>query len=663
MSHGVGVPELFDEARAHHHAGRLAEAEALYRQVLALDPAHGEGLRQLIQLAHQTGRDALAMELLGQAIAAASGWFEAHMALGAAFRTRGEGEQAILHYQKAISLRPDAPDAYNNLGNVLLDKGDLDAAALAYQRAITLKPDYADGCNNLGVVFKERGKLDDAALCYRCALALRPDYPEAHNNLGNILKDQGAYESAVEHYSRALSLRPHYAEAHNNLGNALKEMGQLDEAIVCYQQAIALRPNYAEAYNNLGNVLKDRLELDEAHTLYQYALELKPDYAEAHNNLGNVLKDWGVLDQALERYLRAIALKPDYVEAHWNESLLRLVQGDFQVGWEKYEWRWRKKDFGDHGLPGSLWDGGDLTGKTVLLHAEQGYGDSIQFIRYAPLVKAAGGTVIVRCPAALLRVFQAVAGVDQWIAEGTEPLPAFDCHAPLLSLPRLFATDAATIPGGAPYLRVDSDRLAIWQERLAAWSKGGAGSLKVGVVWRGNPKHKNDRNRSMPASAMAPLCRVPGLQPFVVQKDMTVPEAEALATGGEPIPDLGPYLQDWAETAAAVSALDLVITVDTAVAHLAGALGKPAWVLLPFAPDWRWLMARDDSPWYPTLRLFRQPRIGDWEAVIAAVLAALPARPFLTGTAGPIPSAHEAQPPSVTSLPLFAEKSQPALSK
>ncbi len=322
-------------------------------------------------------------------------------------------------------------------------------------------------------------------------------------------------------------------------------------------------------------------------------------HAEAHNNFGLLAQRLGRLDEALARYARAQALKPDYADAHWNEALARLLLGDFETGWNKYEWRWRRKETPPRALAAPLWDGGDLAGRTILLHAEQGQGDAIQFIRFAPLVKARGGTVVFECPKGFLRLFDGVAGVDRLVLAGA-PLPPFDCHAPLLSLPGLLDTTLETIPADVPYLKADPGRVAAWRARFAGISK-----PKVGLVWRGNPAHANDANRSIPAQTMAALARAADVHWVGLQLD---PRPEELAAFSPAVIDnLGPELGDWAETAALVEALDLVVTVDTAAAHLAGALGRLVWLLLPFAPDWRWLRHRADSPWYPTMRLLRQP--------------------------------------------------------
>ena len=434
------------------------------------------------------------------------------------------------------------------------------------------------------------------------------------------LRDQGKLDEAVACYRRALELKPDYAEAHNNLGTAFKDQGKLDEAVACYRRALELKPDFAEAHNNLGIALKDQGKLDEAVACYRRALELKPDYAEAHNNLGNALKDQGKLDEAVACYRRALELKPDFAEAHGNQSLLSLLTGDFQRGWAEYEWRWKTKQCQRRDFSQPLWDGQPLEGRTILLHAEQGLGDAIQFVRYAALVKQRGGAVIVECPKPLLSLLASCAGIDRLVGRGDD-LPPFDVHAPLLSLPGIFHTSLETIPADVPYLFADPGLVEHWREEL-----GGIAGFKIGIAWRGNPEHRNDRARSIPLSCFEPLAGLPGVRLLACKKGRAWSSCKSWPDRF-PITELGSRLDDFMDTAAVLMNLDLVITCDTAVAHLAGALGVPVWVALPFVPDWRWLLDRSDSPWYPTMRLFRQKKPGDWAGVFEEIKAELCATP------------------------------------
>jgi lipoprotein NlpI len=445
---------------------------------------------------------------------------------------------------------------------------------------------------------------------------LRPDSAAAHNNLGNVLSDQGKLDEALAHFRRALELKPDYAEAQSNLGNVLNEQGKPDEALACYHRALELKPDYADAYIGTGNVLKKRGKPDESLACYRRALELRPDYADAHVSLGVALYELGKLDEARACYRRALELKPDHAVAHGNHSLLSLLTGDFQRGWPEYQWRWKTKQCPPRDFSQPLWDGRPLEGKTILLHAEQGYGDAIQFVRYAALVKERGGSVIVECPRPLLALLTTCAGIDQWVAQG-EKLPAFDVHAPLLSLPGIFQTSLGNLPNATPYLFAAPDRVQRWRQEL-----GRLAGPKIGIAWRGSPKHLNDRCRSIPLSCFEPLARLPGIRLVSLQTEAGVEELQG-ARDRFPVTDVGRRLEDFMETAAVMMNLDLVIACDTAVVHLAGALGIPVWVALPLVPDWRWLVDRNDSPWYPTMRLFRQDSRGDWPGVFRRIAVAL----------------------------------------
>ncbi len=443
---------------------------------------------------------------------------------------------------------------------------------------------------------------------HREALRLRPDDAEAHNNLGIALEEQGRWDEAVTCYRAALRLRPDYVEALSNLGGALKARGRLDEATSHLREALRLKPDCAEARNNLGVVLTAQGKWDEAAANLREAVRLKPNYAEAHNNLASALMELGEPTEALVACRRAIGCDPGHVAAHLNLGATLLLLGRFEEGWLEYEWRRRCPEFAVPAFPQPWWDGSDVTGKTILLSTEQGLGDTLQFIRYAPLVKRRGATVVVGCPAPLVRLLGRCPGVDHATAS-TTGLPPFDVQALLLSLPGLFRTSPATIPAEVPYLFADPALAEHWRSDL------GPGGFKVAIAWQGNPASK-DRRRAAPLAQFEPLARVEGVRLLSLQKGPGADELPALADRLG-IRDLGPYLGDFDDTAAVLANMDLVISVDTALAHLAGALGVPAWVALRFAADWRWLRDREDSPWYPTMRLFRQPEPGNWEAVFA----------------------------------------------
>ncbi len=427
------------------------------------------------------------------------------------------------------------------------------------------------------------------------------------------MESLGRLEAAIAAHERAVQLKPDFAPLLCNLGNALQDNRQVERAIEVLRRAIQLQPQFAEAHNNLGNALCDRGDADEAIASYRHALRLKPDYANAMSNLAGALIDQVKLEEAEGLLRRAIEIDPQCADAHWNLAIYLLLHGDFERGLPEYEWRWKVKNVmrGSPNLPQPPWDGRELNGRTILLHTEQGIGDAIQFIRYVPMVVACGGRIILRCPIELKRLFTAVPNIER-IIDLNERLPEFDVHCPLLSLPRAFRTDLNSIPATVPYLRADPMLAEVWKGKLAGWGD----VRKIGLAWAGAGIHSNDRNRSTTLNSFAPLAEIEDVAYFSLQKGEAAkqPPPEGLA-----ISDFTSELNDFADTAALIENLDLVITVDTSVAHLAGAMGKPVWVLLPMNPDWRWMYDRADSPWYPTMRLFRQSKPKDWPAVLDEV--------------------------------------------
>jgi predicted O-linked N-acetylglucosamine transferase (SPINDLY family)/ADP-heptose:LPS heptosyltransferase len=521
-----------------------------------------------------------------------------------------------------LALDAGHADALQLLGVVALRAGDTVSAIAQIERAAAIAPTRADIRHNLGFALRAAGRPADAAAAFRDAIARDPDFAEAHYQLGNLARDARRFAEAEASYRRVLELRSDHHQAMNNLGVALGERQQLDEAAGRFERAIALKPDYAEAHANLGHALRATGRPEAAEAAGLRAIALAPGFAAAHLNLGLARQDMGRFDEALADFRRAHELDPRDAKSTASEGMLHLLRGQFAAGWGKYEARWHLGDLPPRDFAQPQWRGEPLEGRTILLHAEQGFGDTIQFLRYAPLLAARGGKVIVEVQRPLLPLAVRIQGVTA-LARG-EALPALDLHCPLLSLPLAFGTSLDSIPDPTPYLSPPPDRLAHWRERIGAQA-----GLKVGVAWAGNPVHRNDRNRSIPLERLAPLLELAGRRWFSLQAGPRA--AEAAAIGG--LVDLAPALTDFGETAAAIAALDLVIAADTAVAHLAGALGKPVWLMLPLAPDWRWLLGRADSPWYKTMRLFRQTRPGDWDGVVAAVRDAL-AQP-MTAASGP----------------------------
>ena len=467
------------------------------------------------------------------------------------------------------------------------------------------------------------GHLDEAEALYQRVLQQQPNNVDALHYLGVIFHSYGNLNLAEPLFRRALQLAPDSAAIHNNLGNFLRDRGRLGEAAESYRRAARLAPRSEEAYTNLGNVMRDLDRLDDALASYRRAIDLAPDFPEGLNNLANVLADVGQADEAIDCFRRAIALQPNFADAHLGLAFSLLREGQFTEGWAEHEWRWRSPRFTAYprDFVQPMWDGGPLEGRTLLLHAEQGLGDSLQMLRYLPGVLEQGGKLLLELPTALHNVVRAQWDLPQeaLIAPG-DPVPVFDMHAPLMSLPHIFGTTLESIPGNTPYLRAEPALVQRWQQRLTSHA-----GRRVGLVWAGNPGHQMDRRRSLTLSLLAPLADVPDTIFFSLQKGPATSEL-AGAPKSLNIVDLSGELTDFAETAAAIANLDLVISVDTAVAHLAGALGKPVNVLLSYTADWRWLSGRDDSPWYRSARLFRQTAPGDWQTPIAGLAQALGAR-------------------------------------
>ncbi len=583
----LSLPQTVQRAFAAYQRGELDEAERLCR--LALDVKED--------------------------------YFDALYLSGIIAGRMGRPQEAIDRLSRAVAANPTIADAHYNRGVAL---GELERPAEAlksYDRAVALRPDFVDAHYNRGVALGQLDRLAEALESYDRAIALKPDYAEAHNNRGVALGGLQRYAEALASHERAIALRPQYANAYNNRGVALGHLQRVAEALASYERAIALQPDYAEAHNNRGNLLHDLARPAEALMSLDRAIALKPDYADAHYHRGNALRDLHRHAEAVEAYERAVALNPDHASAHWNLADCRLLLGDFAFGWKEYEWRWklmnRERTRRDFSPP--LWLGGQpLEGRTILLHSEMGLGDTLLFCRYAKEVAALGARVVLEAQPPLLPLLARLDGVTQALPKGA-PLPAFDYHCPLMSLPLAFKTDLRNVPASVPYIRSDPARVAAWRAKLPSADK-----PRVGLVWGGSAALKNDR-RSMALSEMLPLVR--DWAAWVsLQKEVRETDAALLQARADLI-HFGDQLTDFGDTAALVELMDIVVTIDTSVANLAGAMGKAVWILLPWNPhDWRWMLDREDSPWYPTARLFRQSADGDWAGVVRRIDAELAAR-------------------------------------
>jgi len=530
----------------------------------------------------------------------------------------GNAADAEAICQGVLQLQAEHADALAIIGTVRLQQGRAEAAVELFQRAAALSPRKIEVLSNLAGALRRTERHEEAVQVYDRAIGLAPDTPNLHANRGVSLLALRRYEEAAASIDRALAIDDRNLAALNNRGVVLNELRRHDEALATLDRALEIKPDYLDAINNRGLSLISLNRLDEAEKNYRHALEIKDRYADGLNNLGLALAGLNRNEEALESFRKAQACKPGYIDAHWNESLINLVVGNYADGWKQYEWRWKKPEFAPHKREFHVpqWSGSEpLKGRTFFLHAEQGFGDTIQFVRYIQLLQARGAKVLASVPEPLRELLRAsFPGVGFYC--GGEALPAFDLHAPMLSMPLCFGTTVETIPARTPYLHAPPASIAKWRERLGERKR-----PRVGLVWAGNPKHGNDRNRSLPAASLAPLF-VDGVQFYGLQADLRGDES---AFAGRPIELLGREFSSFADTAGAIEQLDLVLSVDTSVAHLAGALGKPVWLLLPFATDWRWLVGREDSPWYPTARVFRQPALGDVDGMLSRVRSELAA--------------------------------------
>ena len=523
-------------------------------------------------------------------------------------------------YRQLLSANPRQSAVLNSYGVLAIQNGQTELAVKLLRRAVSVNPRDANFCCNLGEALRQSGRFDSAISSFREAIRLNPALAVAHNNLGIALAAQKDFAGAIESYHQAIKVQPNYAEAHGNLGNALKESLRFTEAASECQIAVQLKPQSAELHNQLGAALAELGRFDEATAAYQVAIRIDPRHADAHTNLGNALAAQGRIQDAVKSCETAVNLRPHSVPAHWNFAVALLRAGDYQRGWAEHEWRLRSPTAGSgQRFSQPMWDGRPLAGKTILLHAEQGFGDTIQFARLVPAVAARGGRVIVECQRELVPLLDRMPAIDLAITAG-DPLPPFDEHAALMSLPSILGNRLETVPASIPYLMPDQSLISKWKERLAKHASHPP-LLHIGLCCVGNASHRNDRQRSIASAALQPLA-IPGVVLHGLHK-----EPANLKLNGVEVIDHSHELTDFAETAGLIANLDHIITVDTAIAHLSGAMGMSTSVLLPLVPDWRWMMHRQDSQWYPTHRLFRQKRFGEWVDVVQRVAKALGGRP------------------------------------
>jgi hypothetical protein len=644
---------LIAQARHAYSIQNLPLAAQLCETVLAQQRNHFEALNLLGAIEIQRGRAGPAMDLLGRAAELRPDHFSAHYNLAFLLERLGRYPESAARYRRAIELKPDHLDGYLNLGNALQAMEQFEEAEQVLRRALRLRPDFAEACNNLGNTLVKLKRHDEALALFQRAIALKPNFAPAHSNLADLLQVLRRYQEAVAAYQRALRLRPDMPETIHNLGKALLRTGSLDEAQSHFQAAIDLKPDYAVAWVSLAYAQQKIRRLDQALASCTRAVELDPNLIEAHllragilENLdhfdealeildrlirsqpkqgkallsrGALLRATGRYEEALANYRSALDLEPEDPDANWNLALLLLLYGRYEQAWDHYEYRWQSIEYERprHRFESPPWSGrDDLRGKKVLLVSEQGLGDAIMFCRFAPMVEALGAEVVLEVAPALAALMRTLSPTIQVVAIG-DPLPPIDMHCPLLSLPRAFGTTLKTIPAADGYLAVDPARSRVWDQRLGPQSK-----PRVGLVWSGRREHSNDRRRSMPANALSALL---GREEFdfhslqIELREMDSDLTARLTTWCDELADFG-------ETAALAEKMDVVVSVDTAVAHLAGALGKEVWILLPCVHDYRWMLDRGDTPWYRSARLFRQPTPGDWQSVVKRVVEELERR-------------------------------------
>jgi tetratricopeptide (TPR) repeat protein len=650
-----------ERALALHRRGRLQEATSAYRELLAVEPDHADALHLLGSAWTDLQRYPEALQCFDRALELRPDLAPAYLGRGTVLLHLGRLEPALANIGQAIRLHPKDARAYNTLGAALERAKRLPEALVCLDQSLALDPRQPEAHLNRGILLLGQGRPADALASIERALALRPEHAAAHTNRGSALLGLGQPAEALVSFDRAIALAPGEPTAHHNRGLALLRLERDADALSSFDQALTLLPagfgthfhrgvalarlerypeavasfdaalaldrTSAEALNNRGAVLVRMFRPAEALADFDKAIEHRPDYAEAYINAGNTQKGLGRPVEALHSFDRALALRPDDPTATWSKAVLKLAHGAFRDGWPLYEARLRLPQVSPRSFPVPRWTGVEsLAGKTLFVHAEQGLGDTLQFCRYLGLLEAQGASVVFEVQPQLIKLLRSLAGGVTLIARGETP-PLFDFHTPLLSLPLALRTDLDSIPCGVPYLEVDPAAISHWRARLGELS-----GFKVGLNWRGNPeaeKYAALQARSFPLAAAAPLARLAGVTLVSLQKGPGAAEIQQVEFGGSVVGLSDPQhlgadeLAD--ETAALLKGLDLVITADTALAHLAGALGVPVWVVLQSVPDWRWLTGRDDSPWYPTMRLFRQRLAGDWPEVFERVATALAA--------------------------------------
>ena len=614
----MAIGELHQNALALLRHGDLAAAERAYGELLKEQPDDFLALHRLGCIAMQTGRQLEACGLLQRAVGLNSNSAAAHRNLGAVLTRLGRSREALASYDRALALESDCAQTHAARAAVLCALERFDQAVLGFDQAIALQPAWPRLHGARAATLGLAGRVEEALRGYDTALELDPGNAAAHRERGTLLLSLDRPDQALPNLERAAELEPDNGHVHINHASALRALRRNAEALASWDRALQVDPQCAAVYVGRGPALQDLERPEEALASCERAIALEPDCAAAHLNRGGALCDLNRLDEALASIERAVALDPGCSPARCNAGMLHLQLGRFASGWSLYEQR--PDALAAAARPQPRWRGDEsIVEKTLFVRAEQGFGDTIQFCRYAPLLEARGARVVLSVYAPLRRLMQGLSSTIQILGDGETP-QEFDFHCPLLSLPLAFGTTLDTIPRMPHYLAAEPDRIARWRGRI------GNRGFRIGICWQGNPHNAAEVGRSPPLAMFAPLAALPGVRLISLQKHHGTEQLAAMPPGmtveelGEEF-DAGP--DAFLDAAAVMEGLDLIITSDTSIAHLAGALGRPTWVVLKHVPEWRWLVNREDSPWYPTLRLFRQSRRGDWEGVFADVRRAL----------------------------------------
>lgn len=611
-----------NKAMALANQGQLDMAEAVCRQALATHPKSVDLQHFLAVLLCKGGRLTEGETLLRQILAAHPENVQALAHLGDALHAQNRIGESIAVFRELTARTPKDPIAHMALGISLLAAGHGEDAAAEFRQAVAHNPEIPMGFFNLATTLHRLGRLNEAVSAYLRAIANDPGHAEAYLCLGNALADAGRNVDALATYEHAIQVIPEWPAALANAGLVRKNMGQLEEAAALERRALAKQPDHADAWTNLGAILQAQGQLDEAIDAYRHAVALRPEHGLTLSNLAQALQGRGDQEESMQYHRKAIAVAPDVPLVHFNLALALLQGGEYAEGWREYEWRWRGgvQKLKPRGFSQPQWQGEALDGKTLLLHGEQGVGDTFQFIRFLPDVLERGARVVLEAQAPAVPLLRMLPGISSVFVRG-QLLPSFDVHLPLMSLPHVLGlTDCASLAPRVPaYLPNDPARTANWSERMGPRD----GRLRVGVTWAGNPSHVADRLRSIPASLIWDKLAALSdrVQFFSLQKDIRQEDRDVLARHADTVRNLGEDFDSFADTAAVVTQLDLVLAVDTAVAHLTGGLGRPVWVLLPYLGDWRWGQRhRADTPWYSTMRLFHQTCPCDWAEVLDRVI-------------------------------------------